>query len=166
MPDKIVLLMYEAWATLDRELAPLKPTELTTRYDGGSSIAWTVGHVTNMLDSWVNARFQGLPLNRTISNPDFRAGGSGEAREWPALHAAVVSVRDAARRYLDSGPDLERVIPYDGSIKFLRPTGLRLSYAIARIAAHHLMHAGEIATVRTRLGYAEPSGQDWGRSLA
>ena len=63
---------------------------------------------------------------------------------------------------------IDQVIPYDGSIQFLRETGLRLSYALMRIAAHHFIHAGEIVTIRSRLGHDTDSlsRPDWGRPLA
>ena len=50
-------------------------------------------------------------------------------------------------------------------LQFLRETGLRLSYALMRIAAHHFIHAGEIVTVRSRLGHDTDSlaRPDWGR---
>ena len=45
---------------------------------------------------------------------------------------------------------------------------MRLSYALMRIAAHHLIHAGEIVTVRSCLGHdTDKFGRpDWGRPLA
>ena len=45
---------------------------------------------------------------------------------------------------------------------------VRLSYALMRIAAHHLIHAGEIVTVRSCLGHdTDKLGRpDWGRPLA
>ena len=55
VPNKLVLLMYESWAQLDRSMSGLNPEETITRYDGGSSVAWTLGHVTNMVDSWINS---------------------------------------------------------------------------------------------------------------
>ena len=61
--------------------------------------------------------------------------------------------------------DLDRVIPYNGSIPFLRSVGLSLGYALMRIAAHHFMHAGEMVTIRSRLGHALDEEPDWGRSL-
>ena len=169
MPDRLIRFMYESWATFDAQTDGLTVAELTARHNGGSAIAWTLGHLTTMLDSWINTRFQGLAPNPVISDPNFRNGGNGEAPDWPAIRAAVDETRRAARKYLDAklSPDLDQVIPYDGSIKDLRPIGLRLSYAIMRITAHHLMHAGEVATIRTSLGYPEgPSGQMWARSLA
>ena len=51
MPHKLSLFLYESWSTFDEAVDGLTPEEATTRHDGGSSIAWTIGHVTNMLDS-------------------------------------------------------------------------------------------------------------------
>ena len=112
MANKLILLMYESWAQVDSAVRGLTPGEATTRYDSGSSIAWTVGHVTTMVDSWVNMRFQRLPPHPFITHPNFRTGGSGEENDWPMVQAAVKEVREAARRLLDSEqePDLERVI--------------------------------------------------------
>ena len=167
MASKLVLLMYESWAQLDRSMSGMTPGEMTTRYDGGSNVVWTVGHVTNMVDSWINVRFQGLSPHPVISQADFRTGGSGEAKDWPNISAAVSEVRDAARWFLDSktDSDLDILIPYDGSIAFLRPIGLRLSYAIMRIAAHHFQHAGEIVTIRSRLGHEIDGSSEWGKAL-
>ena len=167
MPSKTVGLMYESWANLDAALSGLTPEEATGREDGFSSIAWTVAHVTTMVDSWINANFQGLPPNRVIGQPDFRNGGSGESSDWPAISDAVSEVREAARGFLDpmEEPDLDQVVPYAGSIEFLRPTGLRLGYAVTRIAAHHFMHLGEVVTVRSRMGHTVQERPDWGRAL-
>lgn len=167
MPNKLIALMYESWAQVDRTGEGLTLQEATTRHDGGSSIAWTVGHVTHMVDSWLNVRFQHLPPHPFISHPNFRTGGSGEERDWPMVLAAVKEVREAARRFLDSEQELKlaRLIPYDGSIPFLRSAGLPLSYAVMRIAAHHFMHAGEIITIRSRLGHVLDEGPDWGQAL-
>ena len=124
MPSKTVGLMYESWANLDAALSGLTPEEATGREDGFSSIAWTVAHVTTMVDSWINANFQGLPPNRVIGQPDFRNGGSGESSDWPAI-----------------------------------------SDAVTRIAAHHVMHLGEVVTVRSRMGHTVQERPDWGRAL-
>ena len=167
MPNKLILLMYESWANLDDAVDGLTSEEATTRYFGGSAIAWTLGHVTTMVDSWINMRFQGLPPHPFIINPNFRNGGNGEEKDWPMVQAAVKEVREAARRFLDSAEelDLDRVIPYDGSINFLRTTGLPLRYALMRIAAHHYIHMGEIVTTRSRLAHVLDESGDWGRSL-
>ena len=167
MTSKLVALMYESWAQLDRAIEGLTSEEITARHDVGSSVAWTVGHVTTMVDSWINVRFQRLPADPMISQADFRVGGSGEAEDWPAISDAVNEVREAARRFLDTqeDSDLDRVIPYDGSIPFLHSIGLPLSYAVMRITAHHFMHAGEIETIRSHLGRPVHDSPDWGRAL-
>ena len=168
MPNRLVLFLYQSWSNLDDAIEGLTYEEATTRRHGGSSIAWTLGHATHMLDSWINKNFQGLAQNPIISRVDFRTGGSGDSEDWPTILAAVSDVREAAKRFLDpvEESDLEHVIPYEGSIEFLRPIGLRLGYAVMRIAAHHLMHAGEILTLRSSMGHALLERPDWGRSLA
>jgi DinB superfamily len=165
--DKLILLMYRSWADIDRAVAGLTADEATAGYDGGSSMAWTFGHVAHMIDSWINTRFVGTHPHSVISGPAFRSGGSGEAEDWPALQTAVGEVRDASRRFLDAdpAPDLDRMIPYDGSIEDLRPVGLSLRYAIMRISAHHFVHVGEIVTIRSRLGHNVGEFPDWGRDL-
>ncbi len=165
MTDKLILLLYESWADLDRAVSGLAHGDATARHDGGSSIAWTLGHLANQLHSWINERFQRLPPHPVISHPRFRAGGSGEAEDWPMIVASVSEVRKAAKSYLDSSPDLDRAVPYDGSIELLRPTGLSLCYALMRIAAHHWIHTGETLTIRSRVGYVINDYPDWGRSL-
>jgi hypothetical protein len=49
--------------------------------------------------------------------------------------------------------DLTRTVPYDGSLLALWATGLSLRYTLARIAAHHYVHIGEIAAKRDALGH-------------
>ena len=167
MPNKLILYMYESWAQVDSTTEGLTAIEATTRHDVGSGIAWTVGHVTHMLDTWINTRFQRLPPHPFISRQNFRTGGTGEENDWPAVQGGLNEVRGTARKFLDSedGLDLDRVIPYDGSIPFVRSVGLSLGYALMRIAAHHFMHAGEILTIRSHLGHVLSEGPDWGRRL-
>jgi hypothetical protein len=167
MPDKLILLMYQAWTDLDQAVDGLTPEQATTRYDGGSSIAWTVGHVTTQVDSWINLRFQGRPPHPALSREIFRTGGSGEATDWSGILAGARDVRADARRFLDSEPppDLDRVIPYDGAISYLHSTGLPLRYALMSIAAHHFQHVGEIVSIRSRLGHVLDGAQEWGRAL-
>jgi hypothetical protein len=54
MADKLILLMYQSWTDLDNAIDGLSAEQATTWYDGGSVIAWTVGHVTTQVDSWLN----------------------------------------------------------------------------------------------------------------
>ncbi|MPZ15012.1 MAG: hypothetical protein GEU73_11415 [Chloroflexi bacterium] len=115
---------------------------------------WTLAHVTNTIDAWINVRFQGRAPHALISQERFRIGGTGLAEDWSVIQHGVAEVREAARAYLlglDDGAEL--VIPYEGSILHLKETGLSLRYALIRIATHHYVHMGEIATLRSRLGY-------------
>ncbi|MBI4300336.1 MAG: DinB family protein [Chloroflexi bacterium] len=167
MSNKLVLLMYESWSQVDRALDGLALEEATTHRHGGSGIAWTLGHVTQMVDSFINVRFQRLQPHPFISNPNFRAGGNGDEKDWQKVLASVEEVRESARRFLnsDQGMDLDRRVPYDGSIGFLRPVGLSLGYAVMRLAAHHFMHAGEILTIRSLLGHTLHEAPEWGEAF-
>ena len=165
--DKLIHLMYRSWADLDRAVEGLTSEDATATGNGGSSIAWTYGHVAQTVDSWINARFQGLAPHRILNQPGFRPGASGQAEDWPAIQVDVREVREAARKFLDSdsAPDLDRAIAYDGSIQDLRATGLTLRYALMRIAAHNLVHVGEIVTLRSQRGHIVGEFPDWGRDL-
>lgn len=167
MTTRLVELLYQSWSDLDRALEGLTDSEATTRVHGGSAIAWTVGHVSQMADSWINGRFQRLPASPVLSRSEFRTGASGDWSDWPAIRSAVDEIRANARRFLSSitEQDLDQVVPYDGSITDLRASGLRLGYAIMRIAAHHWIHSGEIVTVRSRMGWQERTGRQWGVTL-
>lgn len=167
MPDKLILYMYQSWMDLDAAVAGLTAEEATTRDHGGSSIAWTAGHVANMVDSWLNVRFQKLPPHPLISQTAFRTGESGDASDWPGIEAGVAEVRRRAKALLDAdpGPDLDQTIPYDGSIQYLRPVGLSIRYAVLRIAAHHFLHTGEIGTLRARIGRPIPDDREWGKTF-
>jgi hypothetical protein len=162
----LIALLYQSWADLDLAVSGLDAETATVCHDGGSSIGWTVGHVTNMVDAWLNVRFQGLPAHPVVGQPAFRAGGSGAAEDWPGILNGMGEVQAAARSFLDSGRvELEQSIPYDGSIMYLRPVGLSLRYAVMRIAAHHFLHVGEILTTRARLGHTVEDAPNWGASL-
>ncbi len=166
--DKLIPFVYQSWADADFAVEGLTDEEATTRYDGASSIAWTYGHLANMVDSWLNAKFQGLARNSIVGSAEFGAGGTGAAEDWPAISAAVREVRASARCLLDNKPppDLDRVSPYDGAVAYLHPIGLSLRHALLRIAAHHFTHAGEILAIRSRLGHQIEDVRDWGRTFA
>jgi hypothetical protein len=153
--SKLVGLVFEAWNDIDRVFAGLTPDEAMISPDGGSAFVWTYGHVANQLDAWVNVRFAALTPHPLIGLPRFRAGSDGQAEDWTAVHHAVVEVRAGARTYLQdlNDNDLDRNVPYDGSLAQLRDSGLSLRYALLRIAAHHYFHIGEIAAKRDRLGH-------------
>jgi hypothetical protein len=170
MPDNLALLVYQAWSDLDQVVAGLTPAQATERRDGQSAIAWTVGHVSQQVDSWLNMRLQGLPRHPLLADPAFATGAAGAFEDWPGLLAAVAEVRATARRFLDAEPTppLDLRVPYDGAIPFLCETGLSLRHALMSIAAHHFMHAGEIETLRSLRGWTRPAAGpgNWGREFA
>ena len=156
MTPTVVALVLEAWRDLDRVLEGLDAATATEQVGGQSAFGWTLAHVTNQVDSWINVNFQGRPPHPLISAPEFRAGSAGAALDWDAIRAAVDEVRRTARPYLEglTEHDLERIVPYTGALLPLREHGLRLRYALVRIAAHHYFHIGVAACQRDRLGHS------------
>ena len=153
--SKVVGLLFEAWKETDRVLADLDPAIAEKSMNGGSSPAWTLAHLANHVDTWINVRFQERTPHPLIGGTRFRFGGSGIAEDWPAIQVAALSVRDVARKFLGNltEEDLDLVLPYDGSFERLHNTGLGLRYALLRTAAHHYFHIGEIASKRDALGH-------------
>ncbi len=153
--SNVVGLLFEAWNDVDRVLADLSPEDAVQPWDGGSSFAWTLAHVTNSMDAWIVVRFAGRPAHPLIGDHRFRYGGTGTADDWRAIRAGADEVRNAAREYLEplTDGDLELTIPYDGSVTALHEGGLKLRTALLVDAAHHYYHTGEIAAKRERLGH-------------
>ena len=153
--SKLVGLLFDSWTDMDRVVNGLTPEDAIESFDGGSSFAWTSAHVANAVDAWVNVRFQDRQPHPLIGQQHFRFGGTGRADDWVSIQAGVRDVREAARTYLQNldDRDLERTIPYDGSVEHVRKAGLILRYAIMRAISHHYFHIGEISTKRDRLGH-------------
>lgn len=154
----IVGTVFDAWGDLDRTLAGLSEAEALRRWEdgAGSSFAWTLAHVTELVDSWINVRFQGLPAHPLIGQPQFRAGGNGVATDWSAVVTAVAEVRTRATHFLAPLTEeaLAQAIPYAGSVRGVREHGtLPLRYALLRIVAHHYLHIGEIEVKRRWVGH-------------
>ena len=151
----LVGLVFEAWNDLDRVLAGLDSDHMGELVDGQSSFAWTLAHVTNQLDSWINVNFQRRSPHPLLSAQQFRMGSVGTAPDCATIQAGVHEVRAAARPFLQNltEGDLARVIPYAGALLGLREHGLSLRYALSDIAAHHYVHIGVIACQRDRLGH-------------
>jgi len=152
----LVLMLFEAWKDMDRVVMGLSAQDAGVQIEGGSAFSWTVAHVTNQLDSYINVRFQGLAAHPLIGDTAFRFGGPGAPADWTAVQVGVEEVREQARAYLARLPedDLERSIPYDGTLAVLQRAGrLSLRYTLTRIVLHHYYHIGEIATKRVLLGH-------------
>jgi DinB superfamily len=148
----LVGLVFGAWEDLDRVLAGVDTPLAARQVDGGSSFAWTLAHLSNQVDSWLNVRFFGHPPHPLLGQERWRTGGTGQADEWPAIRTAAAEVRAVARRALEGldDADLEQTRPYAGRMPQLQGRVIPLRYALARVVAHHYFHVGEIAAVRSR----------------
>jgi hypothetical protein len=113
---------------------------------------WTLAHLSNQVDTWLNARFFGELPNALLVQDQFRSGGTGQAEDWPAIQRATREVRATALRHLEQieEADLHQTRPYEGRMPHLQGTSISLGYALARVGAHHYFHLGEIASVRSR----------------
>jgi hypothetical protein len=140
-------LLIDCWADVDRLVVDIDPHLAELKPDHGSSVAWTVGHITNQVDAWINGRFADRTPHALIGRDEFRRGGSGAAENWVQILRGVSEVRRAPAGFLwdIEDRDLDTPRPYHGSIIELRHTGLTLRYALARIVSHHYFHLGEMA---------------------
>lgn len=148
----LVGLVFGAWNDLERVLAGLDAPAAARQVDGGSSFAWTLAHLSNQTDAWLNVRFFGEAPHVLISQDRWRTGGTGAAEDWPAIQQAAAEVRRTAGGHLDGlrDADLAQAAPYTGRIAALRGGTVTLSYSLVRTAAHHYFHIGEIAAIRSR----------------
>lgn len=153
-----VHLLLKAWDDIDRALEDVDPDDLTRQIEGGSSLAWTLAHVTHGVDSWINGRFLGHPPHAIYASGRFLFGGDGKAADYATIRAAVDEIRASARPFLlDTATDFDRVEPYDGSFMPFREQGIQLGQAVIQNAVHHLFHLGEIVTKRGLMGYETDS---------
>lgn len=156
-PDWNVMLLLTAWDELDQVVADVSEADMLRQINSGSCFAWTLAHVTYGVDSWINRRFQDMPLNPILSNRRFNYGGDGAADDWPTIRASITDVRDRLRPYLLnlSDVDLNSNRPYaDGGVPaFLARGYINLRVAVAQNAIHHYFHLGEIAAKRELMGY-------------
>ena len=152
--SKLVGLLFESWNDFDRALEGVTEDEAVERHFGGSSFAWTYAHGANLIDAWVNVRFGTMEPHALIGQNRYRFGGTGEPGQWQAIRQGVREVREAASGYLEhkTDEDLEIVVPYEGSFKHLRRSGISLRYALYRAITHHYFHLGEVASKRDMLG--------------
>src|SRR5215207_3236985 len=148
----VVGLVFDAWEDLDRVLDGLSVVDAVRQVDGGSSFAWTLGHLANQLDTWINVRVQQHTPHPLFASERWRMGGSGAADEWNAVRSASDQVRVVARVFLDTLDDvaLAAESPYAGTLPALQGRNVSLRYTLQRIATHTYFHIGEIASVRSR----------------
>ena len=152
--SRLVGLLFESWNDFDGALDGVTEDEALERHFGSSSFAWTYAHVTNQVDAWVNVRFGAREPHPLIGHNRYRFGGSGNSGEWEAIQQGVREVRKVASDYLEGKSDenLEIMVPYDGSLEYLRQSGLSLRYTLYRAITHHFFHLGEVASKRDMLG--------------
>lgn len=148
----LVGLVFEAWNDLDRGLAGVDAPAAIRQVDGGSSFAWTLAHLSNQVDTWLNVRFFGQAPHAVLGQERWGGGGTGAAEDWEAIQQAAAEVRATARRGLTPlrDGDLDRAVPYVGTMTALEGRTVTLRYGLARVATHHYFHLGEIAAVRSR----------------
>ncbi|MFN2543064.1 MAG: DinB family protein [Actinomycetota bacterium] len=148
-------LVVEAWNDVDRVTDGLAPEDAVANVDGQSSIAWTLGHVTEHLDRMINHSLLGRERHSLLGVDRFRMGSEGVADEWDAIRNATHEVRDGARSYLEgiTEEELDRRYEPPGSItKQLGAVTVR--YTLLRIASHHYFHVGVIACQRDLRGHS------------
>jgi uncharacterized damage-inducible protein DinB len=149
--SKLTGLLFNAWDDADRVYANLTIADALKRHEGGSSFAWTLRHMTEGVDNWVNVTLQGGKANATLAQEREKFGRTGDAGDWEAIRAAVAEVRNSARAYLENltDADLDQIkVPPIG-----RWQEAPLRYYISRAIAHHYFHIGEVAAKRDRLGH-------------
>jgi hypothetical protein len=149
----VIAALFDAWSDLDRVCSGMDEVEALSGSDG-SSYAWTVAHLANQVDSWINGRFAGAERHPLVSDARYRFGGDGRAAAWAELWDASRAVRDTAAAFLrDLGEDgLERTIPYPGSLPELAGRTVTLRYTLLRVLVHHYFHIGELASKRSAAG--------------
>ncbi len=103
-------LLYETWDDMDRVLDGLEDQLATEQIDGGSSFAWTLGHVTSQVDAWINVRFGRRHTHHLIGDTRFNVAGTGSAQDWQAIRHGVyeaIQTRSSpttGRLYTFAGP--------------------------------------------------------------
>lgn len=156
MPTPLANMLREAWQDMDRATASLPSHDAERRVGTASPIGWSVAHVTNHLDGYVNVRFRGEEPHPFIGQYQLRFGARGESGKWSEVQEAVAEVREQAWAYLEllTESELRKEVPYEGSISVLRQRGvISVRYGLTRIVLHHYFHLGEIVAVRNALGH-------------
>jgi hypothetical protein len=145
-------LVLESWPELDRVLDGLTSEDAVRQIDGGSSFAWTLGHLTNQLNTWINVRLLDQLPHPFFDDKRWRMGGTGAAENWREIREAADEVRAVARPYLESLDEtaVNMQSAYAGSLPELVGRQVSARYTLMRIAVHTYFHIGEIASVRSR----------------
>ena len=155
--SKLVGLVFDSWDDLDRVLDKLQIQQAIESPNGESSFSWTLAHLTEQVDRWVNVIAQNMLPHPDLGKKEFRFGGTGISQDWQLINQASQEVRAAAISYLDnlSDNDLESIVLNDNdpSAKPERKR-IKLYSVILRIISHYYFHIGEIAAKRDRIGHS------------
>ena len=119
-----------------------------------SAFAWTLAHLANQVDAWINVRIAGAEPNPVVSDAHYRFGGDGRARGWDEVRDAWASIRQAAARHLEGLDEaaLNRTQPYPGSLAALKGRDVPLRHTLLRVLAHAYFHIGEVGSKRSTAG--------------
>ena len=152
-PPAVIGALLDAFTDLGRVTESISEDEALADV-GGSTYAWTVAHLANQVDGWINVRFADAAAHPLVSADRYRFGGDGRAESWTDLRDAAAEVRSAAATFLAdlTEPDLERSIPYPGSLPELQGRQVTLRYTLIRVVTHHYFHIGELASKRSAAG--------------
>lgn len=147
-------LMLDALDDLARSLEGMDKSGAERREAGFSPVSWTVAHIAQHIDSWVNNILAGHPRNNFFAGTEFAKGASGEGADWQTVSGVLSEVLGRSRAFLEivSQAELERAEVYQGSMQPLRGKSVTGNYRLARLTAHIYYHIGEIVTIRTARG--------------
>src|SRR5437667_7181696 len=98
----VAALVIESWAELGRVIDGLSSQDALRQVHDGSSFAWTLAHLGQQLDSWINERLAHHEPEPFFQDERWRMGGTGAADDWAQIKHATRDVRRKARTYLES----------------------------------------------------------------
>ncbi|MBI2851355.1 MAG: DinB family protein [Chloroflexi bacterium] len=145
----------DALDDLARSLEGIDKVEADEHLPGFSPVSWTVAHVAQHIDSWVNNILAGHPRNGYFAGDPFAKGATGEGAEWKTVSPVLQEVLGKARAFLEkvTGAELARAEIYQGSMQPIRGKLVTGNYRLARLTAHIYYHIGEIVTIRSAKGH-------------
>ncbi len=145
----------DALDDLARSLEGMASADAEVRLPGFSPISWTVAHVAQHTDSWINHILAGHPQNTYFGGDQFAKGATGAPVEWMRVSVVLADVLGKARAFLENVTEaqLAKAEVYQGSMQPIRGKLVTGNYRLARLTAHVYYHIGEIVTIRTSQGH-------------
>jgi hypothetical protein len=148
-------MLTAGWRDLDRLLSHVSDAMAVVQPGPGrASVAWTVGHLANQADGWINVRFAAREPHPLLSANRWRMGSDGTADDWAGIQLAVSEVRAASMAFLAdvTASQLDAPKPYYGSIPDLKERTISLRYSIIRVTVHTYYHVGAMASDLVAVG--------------